>query len=445
MRLIRLGALVGSVVLLVATSVSMFNDRSELRSEQDARVTATVLVADQSVESTIARAAAVVEVANESTDPAGLVDSFGPDVSACISTGDDVRCTDVDLLALSGFGAAAAASVQRGEPALVVDETTDSLLMVSRQDVTTALRLPVSALIDERAAATIVAYGADVEIRLSDTPADGVGRVGPLTVDDRRIVTDTLVLPHDGGSVRVAASIVDDVGFIAAGAAGYLLLLALGTVLMALAGWTFLLDRRMLERRATTDELTGLVNRREFERVSEESLLAADRFNTGVCLMLIDLNGFKQINDTLGHQFGDLVLQAAAGRLRAAVRDTDVVGRWGGDEFVILLPGIEDGTGVRASAERIASSLAENPIVGDVKVTAAIGAALFPRHGRALDDLISAADLAMYSAKTTGVTHRLADVHTVELAAEELRGAPSYQGPDRRRHPSEVNTGGGRD
>jgi diguanylate cyclase (GGDEF)-like protein len=441
MRLIRLGALVGSVVLLVATSVSMVNNRSELRSEQDARVTATVLLADQSVESTIARAAAVVEVANELTDPSALVGSFGDDVSACISSGDEVRCTDVDLFALSGFGTAAAASVQLGGPALVVDETTDSLLVVTRQEVTTALRLPVAALINERAATTIVEYDAGVDIELSATPTDGVGRNGPVTVDDRRVVTDTLAVPNDGGSVRVAASVADDVGLLGDGAARYLLLLSLGTILMALAGWTFLLDRRSLERRATTDELTGLVNRREFERVSEESLLAADRFNTGVCLMLIDLNGFKQINDTLGHQFGDLVLQAAAGRLRAAVRDTDVVGRWGGDEFVILLPGIEDGTGVRASAERIASSLGDSPIVGDVTVTAAIGAALFPRHGRELDDLISAADVAMYSAKTTGVTHRLADVHAVELAAEELRGSSTYHGPDRRRHPSEVNAG----
>jgi diguanylate cyclase (GGDEF)-like protein len=441
MRLIRLGALVGSVVLLVATSVSMVNNRSELRSEQDARVTATVLLANQSVESTIARAAAVVDVANESTDPAALLGSFGGDVSACVSSGDEVRCTDVDLFALSAFGTAAAASVQLGAPALVVDQATDSLLMVSRQDVTAALRLPVGALIDERAAATIDAYGAIVDIELSATPANATGRNGPLTVDDRLIVIDTLALPNDGGSVRVSASIADDVGLLGDGAAAYLLLLALGTVLMALAGWTFLLDRRLLERRATTDELTGLVNRREFERVSEESLLAAERFNTGVCLMLIDLNGFKQINDTLGHQFGDLVLQAAAARLRSAVRDTDVVGRWGGDEFVILLPGIEDGTGVRASAERIARSLADTPIVGDVTVTAAIGAALFPRHGRVLDDLVSAADVAMYSAKTTGVTHRLADAHAAELAAEELRGSPGYHGPDRRRHPSEVHVG----
>ena len=312
MRLVRLGALVGSVVLLVATSVSMFNNRSELQSEQDARVAATVLVADQSVESTIARAVAAVELANELTDPAELSQSFGPEVSACTSSDGEPRCSDVDLFALAGFGAAASASLQSGEPALVVDDTSDSLLVVSRGDVTAALRLPRATLLDEWVTVPIAEFRAEVDIELSALSADAPERTGPLTIAGRRIVTDTLDLPGDGGAVHVTASIDDEVGLVGDGFAGYLVLLSLGTVLMALAAWTFLLDRRSLERRATTDELTGLVNRREFERIAEESLLAADRFNTGVCLMLIDLNGFKQINDTLGHQFGDLVLQAAA-------------------------------------------------------------------------------------------------------------------------------------
>mgnify|MGYP000090636123 CR=1 FL=1 len=439
MRLIRLGALVGSVVLLVATLVSMFNARSESRREQDARVSATVLVADQSVESTIARASAIVDIANASTDPTELVRSFGADASSCISNGGEPRCTDGDLFALPGFGDAAAVSVQRDEPALVVDEASDSLLIITRTDVTTALQLPASALIDDRATATIADYGADVEVGLSSIPADQLGQSAPSTNDGLRIVTDSLGLPGDGGSVRVVASITDDAGLIGDSFAGYAILLTLATVLMALAGWAFLLDRRLLERRATTDELTGLVNRREFERVTQESLVAADRFKTGACVMLIDLNGFKQINDTLGHQFGDRVLKAAASRLRSAVRDTDVVGRWGGDEFVILLPGIEDGTGVRASAERISHALASTPIAGDVTVTAAIGAALFPRHGQELDELISAADVAMYSAKSTGVAYRLADAHAVELAAAELIATSGYGGPDRRRHPADVD------
>jgi diguanylate cyclase (GGDEF)-like protein len=436
MRLIRIGALVGSVVLLVATLVSMINQRSQSQTEQQARVTAAVLVADQSVESTVLRGLTAVGLANALTDPSEMASAFGPDASACITTADSSACTDGDLSALDAFGSAAATSSQRGEPSVIVDESSDSLLVVARGDITASLRLPTSVLIDERAGTTIAGYDAVVDLTLAAS-SSGTERTGPVAVDDRIVVTDTLVLPHEGGSISVAVSIDDTAGLVGNGLGGYIVLLALGTVLMALAGWTFLLDRRTLERRATTDELTGLVNRREFERITDEALLNADRFNKGVCLMLIDLNGFKQINDTLGHQFGDLVLQAAASRLTAAVRDTDVVGRWGGDEFVILLPGIEDGSGVRASAERIARTLGETTIVGDVTVTAAIGAALFPRHGRELDDLISAADVAMYSAKTTGVTHRLADVHAVELAADELRNGSGYQGPDRRRGPSE--------
>jgi len=438
MRLIRIGALVGSVVLLVATLVSMVSERSQARSEQSARVTATVLVADQSVEGTVFRALAVVGAANELTDPEVLSQSFGPDASACVSTDDASRCTGADLSALAAFSSAVSASAQSNGPAVVVDEDTDSLLVVLRGPVTAALRLPATVLVDERARTTVAAYDAVVDIALSEVAPGDDGRIGPLTDDGRIVVTDTLQLPDGGGSIQVAASAADDAGPVGDGLAGngltgYLVLLALGTVLMAMAGWTFLLDRRALERRATTDELTGLANRREFERITDEALMAADRFGTGVCLMLIDLNGFKQINDTLGHQFGDVVLKAAAERLRSAVRDTDVVGRWGGDEFVVLLSGVEDGSGVRASAERVGRLLAATPIAGDVTVHAAIGAALFPRHGRGLDELISAADVAMYSAKTTGVIYRLADAHTVELNSDEVRSVSGYEGPDRRR------------
>ena len=436
MRLVRLGALVGSVVLLVATTVSMFNQRSEQRSEQAARVTATVLIADQSVQSTITRALAVLDAASAGSDPATVASSFGSGASACVITATDERCTAGDLTATAAFGDAVSAAVERGGPAIVVDDATGTLLTVARGgQVTTVLQVPVAALTGSLAAASIDANEATVTIALT-TARGGAGvagfeRTGPTTVDGQVVAIDTLALPGDGGSVRVTAAIADGAGLLGDGAGPSLVLLALGSVLAALAGWTFLLDRRTLERRATTDDLTGLPNRREFERITDEELLAAERFNTGVCVMLIDLNGFKQINDTLGHQFGDLVLRAAARRLRDAVRDTDIVARWGGDEFVILLPGIEDASGVRASAERIGGLLGGTPIAEDVTVTAAIGAALFPRHGTTLDDLVRAADEAMYGAKTTGVVHRLADVHSVQDGPSSTgRG---YSGPDRRR------------
>ena len=444
MRLIRIGALIGSVILLVATTVSMVNKRAEQRAEQNARVVATVLMGDQAVDNAIVRAMAVVDVATAETDLEAMTRTFADTAEACISADGFARCTGPDLGASSALGGAIAASVESGGAAVAVDDATNSLLVVSHGDVTTILFLPVDQLLGppvesavERNAATIgIAVSPDIAGRAGGEP----DRIGPTTADGRLIVTDTLALPGDGGSVRVTASIADEAGLVGDGLGMYLLLLGLGALLMALAGWTFLLDRRNLHERATTDDLTGLPNRREFERLTEAALLAAARFNTGACMMLIDLNGFKQINDTRGHQIGDLVLRAVANRLRDAVRDTDVVGRWGGDEFVILLPGLQDASAVRNSAERIGAQLAGTPIAEDLTVTAAIGAALYPRHGVTLDDLIRAADEAMYGAKTSGVTHRLADPLNSDFGPEAIADSSRYRGPERRRmHSDDVH------
>jgi diguanylate cyclase (GGDEF)-like protein len=432
MRLIRLGALVGSLVLLVATTVSLLNQRTQARAEQRSLVTSIALVADQSIAATVERALAVVDVATRDTDPNAMVRSFGDEAAACV-TASTTRCTGGDLAATGAYGAGVSASLEQGRPVVVVDDDTASLLVVFRQsDMTSSLLLPEDGLIAPATSAAITDRGGTVQILLaggSQLAGSGTQRVGPNQRDGRIVVVDTFALPGDSGSVRVVASIPDDATVFGDGFAGYALLFALGTVLAALAGWTFLVDRRTLERRATTDDLTGLPNRREFERLTDEALLAADRFDTGLCVMLIDLNGFKQINDSLGHQVGDHVLRAAAARLSEAVRDGDVVGRWGGDEFVVLLPGIEDGSGVRSAAERIGAQLAANPITGDITVTASIGAALFPLHGTTLDELIRAADEAMYGAKSTGVTHRLADVHRFHPSPE----GSGYGGVDRRR------------
>jgi diguanylate cyclase (GGDEF)-like protein len=230
---------------------------------------------------------------------------------------------------------------------------------------------------------------------------------------DIRSITQTIGSPFTDGAIKVTANVEGSVVVAGDHPTRYVTLLALGSVLLAFAGWTLVVERRQLERRATTDELTQLINRREFERVSHEALDVADRFDTGLCVMVIDLDGFKQVNDTLGHPFGDLVLTASAERFVAAVRDTDVVARWGGDEFVILLPGLGERSAVRNSAERIWNRLAGSSVVGDTFMTASIGAAIFPRHGTTLDALMRSADVAMYEAKTAGVSHRIADTIAV--------------------------------
>jgi diguanylate cyclase (GGDEF)-like protein len=440
MKLVRLGALFGSIVLLVATSITMLDKRSQLRADLDSRVTAAAYVATESAQSTLDRALAVVDVASESSDVSSasdgtinsLVASFDG-AQACVTDAAGDQCTGASLLGSDAFERGSELSTNRdGQSVAVADEASAGVFVVAADVATVALWLPLDSLVSDAANDSIEQL--DATTALAVTTAEVPDSTEPISADGSTVVTTAITFPDGGGSVVVHSSVVDEVGLFGHSTALYLALLGFGTVLIALAGGTFLAERRSLERRATTDDLTGLVNRREFERLTDDALLDASRFGTGLCVMLIDLNGFKQINDTLGHQFGDLVLEACADRLVNAVRDTDVVGRWGGDEFVILLPGLEDGTAVRKSAERIAGQMGTTPVVGDVSMTGAIGAALYPQHGETLDELVRAADLAMYEAKTSGVNHRLADAITIDLINQPVHD--DYSGPDRRRHPS---------
>ncbi|MBE7417810.1 MAG: EAL domain-containing protein [Ideonella sp.] len=186
-------------------------------------------------------------------------------------------------------------------------------------------------------------------------------------------------------------------------------------------------DRRIAEDRirhlANFDALTGLPNRRQLMWRAERALEAARRSNHQVALLMIDIDRFKVINDTLGHAAGDDLLVEVARRLRACVRHSDqvmegalestgsrshrsleAVGRLGGDEFVALLPEV----GSEADAERVAQRMldvAREPIfVGGQEcfVTASVGIALFPRDGASVADLMRNSDVAMYSVKSAG-------------------------------------------
>jgi diguanylate cyclase (GGDEF)-like protein len=161
----------------------------------------------------------------------------------------------------------------------------------------------------------------------------------------------------------------------------------------------------IMSRSAELDALTDLPNRGALLDRLNYTIAIAKRTGTRLALLFVDLNNFKQINDTLGHAVGDQVLKLAARRLACAVRVSDTVSRHGGDEFLILLTDILHATDVVHIAEKLIAALKRTTRVGEhvLELTASIGISLFPGDGDVADLLIDRADTAMYRAKRNGV------------------------------------------
>ena len=186
--------------------------------------------------------------------------------------------------------------------------------------------------------------------------------------------------------------------------------LATVTVLagMARAATTVTERLRESDRQAVTDALTGLSNRRHLLDRLNAAIAEADSGGVRLALMLIDLDGFKELNDTLGHYAGDEVLRQIGPRLRALLRRGDTLARLGGDEFAVALaPG--DEASASAAALRLRAALERSFDVGDISVhvDASVGIALFPDHARDAVGLLQRADVAMYEAKRMRTGHEV--------------------------------------
>ncbi|MDO8178522.1 MAG: GGDEF domain-containing protein [Undibacterium sp.] len=163
-------------------------------------------------------------------------------------------------------------------------------------------------------------------------------------------------------------------------------------------------SRHTLKHLAQHDSLTGLPNRALFDDRLRQAASQAQRDNTRMALLFVDLDEFKEINDTYGHHIGDLLLTAAAERMAACVRHADTVGRLGGDEFVVLLPYIDVEKDAVLVAEKICNAL-HIPLDLDGRtllISASIGIAIYPEHGKDELTLSRSADAAMYRAKEEG-------------------------------------------
>jgi diguanylate cyclase (GGDEF)-like protein len=196
-----------------------------------------------------------------------------------------------------------------------------------------------------------------------------------------------------------------------------LLLLALPPVIMLQRS----LMHQQLATAARTDPKTGLLNAVAWQRQADVEIARALRFDTPLALLLVDVDYFKRVNDNHGHLIGDEVLRGLAADLRQQVRESDVVGRFGGEEFTVLLPRT-DAAGACRIAERLRCSASGVSVAVDqakIQVTVSIGVAVLGQHGHDLFELLAAADVALYRAKDAGRNQVRLNSPAQELAQTE--------------------------
>jgi len=162
--------------------------------------------------------------------------------------------------------------------------------------------------------------------------------------------------------------------------------------------------QEQLQRIATQDPLTGVTNRAPFHQRAEHAIAASRRSGHLIVLLFIDIDRFKDINDTHGHAAGDEVLRQVASRLSSCLREVDAIARQGGDEFIVLLNGIERSDQITQVTTRMQEELAKPMTVEgrDLSVTSSMGVAMYPRDGGDVSTLIRMADVAMYRSKQLG-------------------------------------------
>jgi diguanylate cyclase (GGDEF)-like protein/PAS domain S-box-containing protein/putative nucleotidyltransferase with HDIG domain len=186
---------------------------------------------------------------------------------------------------------------------------------------------------------------------------------------------------------------------------------------------------READRLARTDALTGIDNRRQFSDAIGREFARDDRESRGVGVVLLDVDHFKRVNDTHGHDVGDEVLVAVARRLAGAIRPYDMLARWGGEEFIVLVAGMTDVAVLRRIAEQLIETVRATPIEtshGPLRVSASAGAASHTAQRASPEEVIDAADQAMYAAKRRGrnrvvLTDEVTDRDTTPEEPEAIR------------------------
>ena len=177
----------------------------------------------------------------------------------------------------------------------------------------------------------------------------------------------------------------------------------ISTVVLVLTNRTISFYQKDIETMASKDKLTGLYNRHALDMLFKQVLLDLKRHPTDLSLLLLDIDHFKQINDTYGHLAGDAILKHIAELISQRLREVDIVSRWGGEEFLIILKGCDIKTATN-KAEELRLGIMNNPLSYEkntIECTASIGIAVYEEDDGS-DDMINSADRAMYKAKEQG-------------------------------------------
>ncbi len=404
MRVLRRASLVFSLALIVAIAVGYVARRSEMAGQRDQALSTAAQIAGSRM-SAIVSATEIAAAAGQDVEATvqALAREY-PDLGLCVVDAANVSC--------AGEGPQPSPAIVNerrenrrqldGETSTAVVTAYDSQIMIDAAgpNVSVVAQVPVNAVAERGAitvwATTFLPSGTMIE---EFVVKDGIRQIA-VAVDS-------------APGVYVVANTEDAVSLPEDERQFYVLIFALAVILLGLAGATLVAEQRNLVERASFDPLTKLPNRGEFERRAADAIVAAERQETGICLLLFDLNGFKLVNDTYGHAAGDEMLRVVGSRLRKAVRDHDIVARWGGDEFVVMMPGITDPEMGAKRAQQLADQVAGRTRIDGVpdalRVRVSVGVAIWPNHGVELSALVESADQAMYQAKREGETWHVAD------------------------------------
>jgi len=187
-------------------------------------------------------------------------------------------------------------------------------------------------------------------------------------------------------------------------------------------------------RQAHQDPLTGLANRRRVDAQGVQMLANARRSGRSAAVISIDLDGFKQVNDTFGHHVGDLVLREVAARLAAKTRASGLLARLGGDEFIALLPNVDAGDAQEAVASYLSALSSPLSIEGrEIRLGGSIGLALYPEQGKTFAELLQAADAAMYRVKSANAGQRVHARESTRSGSRKPGGPGGERWPGRGR------------